>query len=70
VLLATYRLIAYMYSFGLHRYLIKKPDHNDKLSRLPKQRSAFVRFAKIVMHRSDFSNVKVVSLRPIITFMN
>jgi len=45
VLLMTYTAI-----FGLHRYLIKKSHHNDKLlSSLPKQCSAFVCFANLLV---------------------
>jgi len=39
VLLATYTA----YSFGLHGYIIKKSDHNDKLLS-----TAFVSFANLV----------------------
>jgi len=42
-------LAKYSYSFGLHRYLIKKSDHNDKLMSIRKQRSAFVCFADLLV---------------------
>ena len=39
----------YYTNHGLHRYLLKKSDHNDKLLSTPKPRLAFVGFANLLV---------------------
>jgi len=43
----------YSYSFGLHRYLIKKSDHSEASYWVRKQRSAFVFFANLLVFLSN-----------------